>query len=88
MGKYDFLYALNENLLVVADYRDDDDYRKNFTARDEFDITEAIKQNLIDLNVNVPEVLSEGDLQKLIDSNVIDSICDEVKDKYGFELLA
>ena len=87
MSKYNSLESLHEMLLMIDDYRDDVDYRKNFTQADEFDILSSIAENLKDLNVNVPEVLSEGSFDLLIESGEIDTICDEVKSKYDFDLL-
>ena len=87
MSKYDSLEALREMLLMISDYKDDDEYRKNFTQVDEYNILSSITENLKDLNVNVPEVLSEGSFDLLIESGEVDAICDEVKAKYNFDLL-
>lgn len=87
MSKYDSLEALHEMLLMIDDYKDDNEYRKNFTQADEYDILSSITENLKDLNVNVPEVLSEGSFELLIESGEVDTICDEVKAKYDFDLL-
>lgn len=72
---------------MISDYKDDDEYRKNFTQVDEYNILSSITENLKDLNVNVPEVLSEGSFDLLIESGEVDAICDEVKAKYNFDLL-
>jgi len=87
MSKYDSLEALHEMLLMISDYKDDNEYRKNFTQVDEYNILSSITENLKDLNVNVPEVLSEGSFDLLIESGEVDAICDEVKAKYNFDLL-
>ncbi len=87
MSKYDSLEALHEMLLMISDYKDDDEYRRNFTQVDEYNILSSITEDLKDLNVNVPEVLSEGSFDLLIESGEVDAICDEVKAKYNFDLL-
>jgi hypothetical protein len=87
MSKYNSLEALHEMLLMISDYKDDNEYRKNFTQVDEYNILSSITENLKDLNVNVPEVLSEGSFDLLIESGEVDAICDEVKAKYNFDLL-
>lgn len=87
MNTFESLDRLNQLFFIISDYKDDEDYRKNFTQVDEQEVMNEVRQCVEELGIPDQDYLHTDDLQEIIDNDVVDKLCQIIEPKFGYNFM-